>query len=379
MRAIKFSGYLIGLVATIGFGSAAFAGPTPNGEFIGFDFNADGKGDIARSSSSSIRTNILDGTTSTATGTFPTGGGVFILKAVGNMNGDDNADLIAQGNGTARVTFVNAAGTGQSATAPLFIPDGGGAWNVVDAADVTGDGIDEVIFQGTGAALGAMRVANISTGAPVFSFFSTAGGAWQYAFHANVNGDTQQDLMFRGTGVAAGTSRANLGGTATSLFYAQGGTTWGLTRAGDVDNNGTDDLVDTGLGATSVGLNRVRTLNTSGAPTASGFIPNGNNLFILRAVSDFTDDGNADLLYQGATSLRVTPMTGIVAGTAVFPPNGGGSFTLRGSEDTNADGFFDLVVTNAGNDIRVQLSNGTGTTTNGGLLLAGGQTLFVAP
>lgn len=344
MLAIRLSGCLIGLLATLGLGSAAMAGPSGPTDFIGFDFNADGKGDIARSSSASIRTNILDGVSSIATGTFPTGGGVFVLKAVGNMNNDGNADLIAQGNGTVRVTFVNAAGTGALGL-PLFIPDGGGAWSVVDAADVTGDGIDEIIFYGTGGAAGAVRVANIATGTAVYSFFSTAGGAWVYAFHANVNGDTQQDLMFRGTGVAAGTSRANLGGTATAKFYAQGGTTWGLTASGDVDNNGTDDLVDTGLGASALGLNRVRTLNTSGDPTASGFIPNGNNAFVLKTVEDFTNDGNADLQYQGASSFRVTPMTGIVAGTSLFPGNGGGAFTLRSSEDTNADGFFDLVVT----------------------------------
>jgi hypothetical protein len=343
---------------------------------VGFDFNADGKGDIARSSSGNIRVDILDGTSSILNGSFPTGGGTFLLKAAGELDNDANADLVAQGGGTARVTFVNAAGTGTKGT--LFIGDGGGTWQVVDTADVSGDGIAEVIFNGVGAAAGAVRIANIATGSPVFTFLSTAGGAWVYAFATDVNGDGSQDLVFRGTGAAAGTSRANLAGTATTKFYAQGGTSWILTRAGDVDGNGTGDLVDTGAGA-GLGFNRVRTLNTSGDPTASGFVPNGGNSFVLKSVADFNNDGNADLNYQGAGSLRVTPMTGVTPGTAVFPPNGGGSFTLRNSEDTNADGFFDLVVTDASNGVRVQLSNGTGATTNGAVIPSGGLSLFVPP
>ena len=386
MRAIRFSGCLIGLVASLGLSSAAMAGPAPPTVFVGHDFNGDGKGDFAVSSAGSIRTRILDGTTNTATGTFPTGGGTFVLKAVGNMNADANADLIAQGGGSIRVTFVNAAGTGASATPPLFFGDGGGVWNVVDASDLTGDGIDEVIMRGVGSATGTMRIANIATGTPVFSFLPTAGTTWVYAFSANVNGDKVagkpvNDLLFRGTGAGAGTTRANLGGTTTQKFYAQGGGAWILTNAGDTNNDGTDDLVDTGAGA-GLGFNRVRTLNSSGDPFgAAGLVPNGGNAFILKAMADYNKDSKADLMYQGtgASSFKVVAMNGAVPGTSFFPPSGGGAFSLRNSEDTNADGFFDLVVTNAGLDARIQLSNGTSATTNGALIPNNSQALFVSP
>ncbi len=384
MRAISFSGCLIGLVASLGLSSAAMAGPAPPTTFVGFDFNGDGKGDIAIASAANVRTRILDGTTSTATGSFLTGGGTFVLKAIGNMNADANADLIMQGGGSARVTFVNATGTAASSTPALFIPDASGAWDVVDAADVNGDGIDEIIFRGTGSALGFVRIANIASGSPVYTFVPTAGTTWAYAFHANVNGDTVagkpvQDLLFRGTGAGVGTTRANLGGTSTTRFYPQGGTSWVLTNAGDVNDDGTDDLADTGTGA-GTGFNRVRTLNTSGNVFGPvGFIPNGANSFILRAMADFNKDGKADLQYQGATSFKVATMNGVVPVTSLFPPSGGGSFQLRDSEDTNADGFFDLVVTSSTGDVRLQVSNGTSATTNGPVLPSGGQSLFVAP
>jgi hypothetical protein len=372
-------GSLLGFFGTLGLAAEVSAGPPPAGGIFDGDFNADGKDDMARSSAANIRVDILDGTASVANGSFATGGGTFLLKAVGLCNNDDNADLIAQGGGSTRVTFVNAAGTAPSATPALFYGDGGGSWQVVDAADTDGDGIDEVIANGTGGAAGALRITNVATGSPVHTFLSTAGGAWAYAFAADVNGDGDQDLVFRGTGVAAGTSRANLSGTATAKFYAQGGTSWTLSATGDVDGNGTSDLVDTGAGGAAVGFNRVRTLDTNGDPTGNAFVGNSANAFQLKDVADFTNDGNADLGYQNTGSFRITPMTGLTIGTAVFPPNGGGTFTLRRMADTGDDGFSDLIVTNGTNDVRIQTSNGTGTTTNGALIPAGGLTLFVSP
>ena len=124
----------------------------------------------------------------------------------------------------------------------------------------------------------------------------------------------------------------------------------------------------------------MRTLDTSGDPTASGFIPNGGSTFVLKDIADFNNDGNEDLAFQGTHyPFKITPMTGVTPGTAVFPASGGGAFTLRDMEDMNADGFFDLIVTNASNDVRIQLSNGTGATTNGALIPSGGLSLFVGP
>jgi hypothetical protein len=378
MRANRLKASLPGFVAIMGLAVAAWAGPPPPAGVFEADFNGDGKDDMARQNAGGIRVDILDGTSSIANGTFATGGGVFTLKAVGNENNDANADLIAQGGGTIRVTFVNAAGTGPSATPQLFIPDGGGAWGVVDAADVDGDGIDEIICYGSGGAAGAVRITNVATGTPVHTFLSTANSAWVYKFAADVNGDHKMDLVFTGTGVAAGTSRANLNGSTTAKFYAQGGDSWTLTGAGDVDGNGTADLVDTGANVAAAGFNRVRTLDTNGDPTGSAFVGNAGNAFVLKRIGDFTGDGKADLGYQNAGSFRITPMNGLTIGAPIFPPNGGGQFTLRRMSDTNGDGLDDLIVTNASNDVRIQLSTGSATT-QGPLIPNGGLTLFVSP
>ena len=151
---------------------------------------------------------------------------------------------------------------------------GGGAWQVVDAADVTGDGIDEILFVGTGAAAGIVRIANVASGSPVFSYLPTAGGIWAYAFAADLNGDGSQDLVFRGTGAAYGATRANRsGGTASVQYYAQAGGAFTLILAADLNGDGIDDLVDE-PNPLSLGQVRVRTLDQNGNPVATGYLAN---------------------------------------------------------------------------------------------------------
>jgi hypothetical protein len=330
---------------------------------VAFDFNADGKADLIRSGPSGIRVDVLDGSASVANGTFPNGGALS-LRAVGHLNHDFNADFVAQGAGHARVTFVNAAGIATAGT--LYLSDGAGSWRVVDAADVNGDRVDEILFEGTGSATGSMRIANISSGSPVFSYLATGGGAWTYAFSADLDGDGAKDLLFRGTGAASGVTRVNRnGGTANVDFLAQGGGAWVLEAAGDLDGDGIDDLADVPNPA-SVGQDRVRVFDTAGSgnPSETGFVPNGGGLFTLKTLGDFTGDGRDDLAYDGPDSFRIVEMHGVAPAAIYFPPNGGGAFTLRRMGDTNGDGKSDLISTNAAGDVWIRVTNGeTGTRT----------------
>jgi hypothetical protein len=374
MRAMKLTHCLLSLVGCLAIAAVAQAGPTTGGLFVGFDFNGDGKGDVARDNGASgIRIDILDGTTSTANGTIATAGGSFVLKAVGHFNGDAQADTAVQGNSTVRVSFTAASGTATTGS-PIFVPDGGGTWQLVDAADVNHDGIDELIFVGTGAATGTVRVADISTGTPTYSFISTAGGIWQYLFAADVNGDGNMDLVFNGTGAAAGTARANLSGGATQVFYAQGGGVWVLTAAGDVNGDGIADLVDTGTSSAN-GFNRIRLLDNTGNPSSQGFISNGGGTLEIRAVADFNADSKADLAYHGASSDRVTLLNGTAVLGQFFPANAGGTFQLHYAPDTTGTGKASLVAVDGSNQVRIQTQDGTAVTGTG--LLAPNGSLFI--
>lgn len=352
----------VALLATVCFAVAVSAGPVCTCQMTPeFDFNGDGKSDLIRSDATAIRVDLLDGRTSVANASFANGRGRFALRAVGRFNGDDNADFVAQGGGHARVTLVNAAGTGTLGT--LWIPDGGGTWQIVDAADVTGDGIDEILFADTGAAASAFRIANVASGSPVFSYVATGGGIWSYAFAADVNGDGHEDLLFRGSGPAHGVSRANLaGGNATVKYYSQGGGAWVLRARGDFDGNGTEDLADVANPPT-VGSDRVRLFDTNGDPIAVGFVPNGGGFFTLRTAGDFTGDGKDDLAYDSALTFGIVAMKGVHGGTRFGPPNGAGTFTLRRLSDTNGDGFDDVISVNAAGDVLIQLAGHAETTT----------------
>ena len=354
---------LVAIGATVCVSTVASAGPVcscvPRPRF---DFNADGKVDLIRSGPTEIRVDLLDGSAIVGGGSFPNGGGSLVLKAVGMLDADEHSDFISQGNGTARVTFVNTAGTGIGGT--LFLADGGGAWRLAGVADLNGDAIDEILFEGTGPATGAMRIANISSGSPVFSYLATGGGIWSYVLAADLDGDGEQDLLFRGDGAANGVTRVNRsGGSANVDFLPQGGGAWVLKAAGDLDGDGIDDLVDV-PNLASLGHDRVRVFDSAGSgnPSATGFVPNGGGFFTLKTLGDFTGDGAKDLAYDSPNSFRIVAMNGVDPAAILFPPNGGGAFTLRRMGDTNGDGKSDLISTNAAGDVWIQVTGATGTT-----------------
>lgn len=378
MRLHKRLTDLLAAVAVVAWAPFAIAGPPPGDGLVGPDFDADGKADVALEGGGDVQVRHLDGTSVVGVGLVPNAAGSFDLKALGNLNNDGNSDLVFQGNGTIRVSFMNAGGTAQTAT-PLFIADGGGTWNVVAACDVTGDGVDEVIAVGTGAALGAARVTNVSSGAPVHSFLSTAGGIWGWGFCLDADGDDQQDLYFVGSGAAAGIGRVNLSGGVTALFYALGGGVWEPVGAGKTTGTGSDSLIDNGTGA-ALGFVRVRTLDGTGAVTGSGFIPNGGGTQAFVFAGDFNDDTRADLAFRAGTTHKLVLMgaDGITPeGAAAFPGAAGGTAELDQGADTNGDGVVDLISL-IGTDVFVQTINpaNPGVPSGAAVLNAGGRTLF---
>jgi hypothetical protein len=377
MRASKILGCVLSALAALAWAPLASAGPGGGTAVFAADFNGDGNDDIAGSNpAASIQIRHLSGVQQIGLGSIPDAGGSFVIKAVGYGNNDDNADVTSQGNGTIRVSLLNAGGT--AAASHIFVADGGGTWNAKAMCDTDNDGVDEVFAEGEGAALGAARITDVSTGAGVHSFISTAGGIWVFLFCADVNGDGDEDLVFNGTGAANGVARANLSGGSTAVFFAQGGGVWSLVGEGDTNDDGTDDLIDTGTGA-ATGFKRVRTLNTSGAVIASGFIPDGGGSQAFVFAGDGNNDGRDDLYLRSAATNKIAVMNadGISTSTSCFPPNGGGSATLDQGANTDGDGFVDLVSTAGAGSTRVDtIQTGGNCIKATGVLSTPGFTLF---
>lgn len=350
MRFCKFFQGLTAAAAVLALAPASPAGPPPSGNVFAADFNGDGKDDIALSGSANDQVRHLDGVTSIGTGTYANGGGSLALAGVGFLNNDSNADLVQQGGGTTVVRLSNATGT--AAANSIFYGDGGGAWVVVAVCDVDNDGVDDVIAQGQGSALGAVRVTDVASGAAVHSFFSTAGGLWNFRFCADVNGDGEQDPVFVNSGAGGGstTARANLSGGATAVFYSLGGGVWSPVGAGKTTGTGSDSLIERGSGS-GFGFFRVRTLDSSGAQIAQGFIPNGGDTQSFVFAGDVNGDTREDLVLRAATTNRSVIMNadGISSTTSVFTGNAGGSAVLDQGANTNADGAVDYISILTGN------------------------------
>lgn len=366
----------IGAVTMLAGAPTSFAGPPAGGAVFAADFNADGKDDVALEGAADVQVRHLDGVSTVTTGSFANGGGSLALKAVGYLNSGDNADLVQQGAGTIVARLSNVGGTGASTS--IFFGDGGGAWNVVAACDVNGDGVDDVIAEGTGAALGAVRISDVSSGSPSHSFFSTAAGLWQFQFCVDANGDGDQDLYFVTND--GGAARANLSGTTTAVFHALGGGVWQPVAAGNTTGSGSDAIVDFGTGA-ATGFVRVRTLDAGGAVSGSGFVPNGGGTQVLVFLGDFNNDGREDLAFRAGASNRLALMDadGLNSSTSTFPGAAGGAAVLDQGANTNADGAVDLIsVLSSGNVFVQTIDEGTSAASNAGILNSSPRVLFTA-
>jgi hypothetical protein len=377
MRLNKRLTGLVAGMAVLAWTSTSSAGPQPSTGTFAADYSGDGKDDIALEGPADVEVRHLDGTVVVGTGSVPNAGGSFVLFAAGYLNNDDNADLVFSGNGQVRVSILNATGTAQSSA--LFFGNGGGTWGVEAACDVNGDGVDEVIAVGSGAALGAARITDVSTGSASHTFVSTAGGLWGWGFCADVNGDGDEDLVFVGSGAALGTARANLSGGATATFYALGGGVWTPVGAGKTTGSGSDSLIDAGSGA-AAGFLRVRTLDSNGAVVASGFIPNGGGTQTFVFAGDFNNDDREDLALRagGTHKLVLMAADGITSSGQTFPGAAGGDAVLNQGANTNADGAVDLisVLTSNGNVFVQTINEANANASGANTLNVGGRDLL---
>jgi hypothetical protein len=253
-------------------------------------------------------------------------GGVRV--AVGYVNGDQTPDIITApgpGGGPHVKVFDGATGDLLFQFMAYDVNFRGGVY--VAAADVNGDGIDDIIT-GAGASGGPhVKVFDGLTGNVIYSFF-----AYDPAFRGGVevaggdtNGDGRADII-TGAGPGGGPhvkvfSGANLGLLASFFAYDTAFRGGVFVAAGDVNGDGRADVI-TGAGP-------------GGGPHVEAFDVQSGAL--LRSFLAFTP-----------ASL------GIVTGT---PPNSGARVA---SYDVDLDGVDDFIVsTGRGNDPLVRIFRGT--------------------
>lgn len=366
MRSIRFlAAPAVTAAFVLGVAAAAIAGPTPTG-VVACDINDDGTKDLAflgvtGSEANFDKTTLIVAGAPGTNGLFATGGGVWQLQSCGRF-GDGAAGLVSQGvSGSAlnfvRVQVLNAAGTAVDST--VFAARGGGSWDYAGTADVDGDGLQDIIFQGVDGTAGQpFAKVSIVVGANAGTniFIQTANGLFDYVGKGDTDDDGDEDLFFQsndgnnfridlsnGTsppvknvkpsggfsiaviGDVNGDSKADMvlnnvstaklqeldGATfMASIFRPNGGGTLVPILSGDADNNGADDVFYNNTG--SPNSTRVD-LMTQGslALSSSGFIDTGS--FLPSVVGDFDADSNDDLAGQAPGATRLTLLDGVTA------------------------------------------------------------------
>ena len=311
-----------------------------------------------------IETVTAAGTGVAATGYLENGGGAWELfdligcttiskdpmPSVQDLNGDGRADLVTIGveatlaQGFWRLQVMNASGFVPENQG--FLGNGGGAWELLDAADFNGDGRGDLLAEGVEATL--------AQGFLMVNIIDSAG----------------------------------TGADATG-YFEMGGTAWSFTETGDLNGDGHDDILQTGNdGTPAQGFLRIQLIDSAGTGVdSSGFLGTGGGAWVLESVEDMNDDGRDDLIWVGQAGtpaentmrIQIIGTDGISVDATGYPWIGG--YTFLDVSDTDGNGRADLVLyTDSDVEIRMTESDGvswgdTGLVTRG----AGGAWEPVSP
>ncbi|MDZ8226199.1 hypothetical protein [Nostoc sp. ChiVER01] len=272
--------------------------------------------------------------------------------------------------------------------------DGDSGYRVSNAGDINSDGVDDLIiaaplanrngitFAGEsyvvfgGANVGSSDVFNLSdlNGTNGFTITGFGGDSGRSVSNAgDINNDGIDDLIIgapfasRNDISQAGESYVVFGGTnvassgalnLSDLNGTNGFTITGIndidtignsvSNAGDVNNDGIDDLIIGGFGKSYVVFGRTNvgsggSLNPSSLDGTNGFVINGGNKFSLSVsnAGDINNDGINDL----------------VIGTYEADPNGkenaGQSYVIFGGKNVGSGGTFNLSDLNGSNGFAI--------------------------
>jgi hypothetical protein len=239
-------------------------------------------------------------------------------------------------------------------------------WSDVFAADVNGDGLDDVV--GLNASTGVWQV-SLNQGGNVFNTVANFGtwsntATWITVSTGDVNGDGRADIVGRQQGSGqwwVGISNGT--GFTFSQFTAWStGATWQDVHLADVTGDGRADVVGRFLGNWWVGVS-----NGAGFDNAQwGSWSNAVNWVDVN-VGDVNGDGRSDIVGRnsatGEWTLSLSQGTSLTANTIAAVWSNTVTWTNVRLADLNNDGKADLVGL-VGNNVWVGLSAGATFNTN---------------
>ena len=312
------------------------------------------------------------------------------VNDLGDVNGDGFADVIVgvpgydSAAGQALIFHGSASGLAATADATLVGETEGDRFGhaVSGAGDVNGDGFKDVLigaYDYDSTALGRVYVyegssSGVGTTASQTLTGSDANGNLGYAVSGcgDINGDGYDDVMAGASGYSTSTGKVYFynGSSAGTSSVPTGsltgaGTNYGfgraLSRAGDVNNDGYDDVV---IGAPSYNSRAGRAYvyhgSSSGIAATASLTLTGSTTSVavgasVSSASDVNNDGYDDIIvgspgynsgfgrayvYHGSSSGVSGTATTTITGTSVSYLG----YSVSSAGDVDRDGFPDVVV-----------------------------------
>ncbi|MDX2114180.1 MAG: hypothetical protein SFZ24_00985 [Planctomycetota bacterium] len=300
----------------------------------------------------------------------------YSVSGAGDVNNDGFEDFIVGIPGTGFADFGSARVVSGATGAILYTFNGGAVEDflgisVSGAGDVNGDGFDDVIVgapyhSSNGYAVGRALVFSGATGAILYTFNGDAAldfFGWSVSGAGDVNNDGFDDVIVGSYPDAAFPTARVFSGATGQLLYSFGGEFsfgWSVSDAGDVNNDGFDDVV---VGAPQSfnngpfsGTVRVFSGSTGGVLYAFNGDSAGDYFgYSVSGAGDVNNDGFDDLIVgawlddnNGVDSGSAQVFSG-ATGAVLHTFNGDSEFdnfgfSVSGAGDVNNDGFDDVIV-----------------------------------
>jgi hypothetical protein len=290
---------------------------------------------------------------------YPSGGSVQKAVALGDLNGDDELDLVTAGHGDDSVGV--ALGNGDGTFAPAITYDAGestGPWDIA-LGDFDGDG--DLDVAAASIFWNLTILANDGTGVLAPPVTVMTNEAHEAIIAADLDGDDDIDLATGNQGETISVLLNDGDGTFSQQHYVGAGP--GALTAADIDGDDDLDLI------AAAGMNAIAVLEYlgNGEFAAPVTYPSGTQPEDI-AVADLNDDGHPDLAVACADEFEQGDPS-----LDIFFNNGDGTFGSRvpydvnrgargvGAADLDGDGDLDLAVASMWNGVcAVFTNNGAG-------------------